>query len=507
MLSRWRNLLQESDSPYKRATEGVEVTQVASIVEDPLPVPEARVPEGVGDEAFALQPLPTAGGAVEGAAVPVVVSPAAVPEVADGPVVFEDEEDADGVDMEFWLNLIKSKTVPDYGHKGLSKPAEVRPGIFFGDGKMAKKVGDLTSRGVKKVVNLAPSQCRTSRDTYFGSGIEYLEIQAVDDVKYPIMRDLPTLVSFIDESPCYIHCFQGVNRSAVLVAGYIMCICRVPLLQAIQEVFRARPVAFQGNDGFLSALIHHAHRIGLLADEEGSNSNAGSSVPSPRSLKPSQASRVMDVSRGSQSPTSFRTEADSQAPIDFMRVDTAVSGSTRDPSGRRAGSIAFLEVPEAPDQGHSPKHGRRRDSALPTWGGMPHDSGSSLADARRLSTHATSPEVSGSLAASAATAGGGGADDPGMNYSNYAVPPAGDTFAYTTGSPILPVGPADFPSAGEGAPSLSLSVLHLFQRARERGRKRIAIWHDNSIGIRQGDGVRIGGVRGRVIVRAEAPAV
>ena len=386
MLGRWRNLLQESESPFKRDNSSLfeETSQSAhgreashlSIEDTPMSldvlIPEDPLKEGDLHSADMAQSFVLGPFANE-------LKPESRLTKHRPPAIKEPLTEVDplpdSVNLSRWLDLIRSNTKPQYSHKGLSKPAEVRPGIFFGDGKMAKRVGDLTSRGIKKVVNLAPGQCKTSKETYFGSGIEYLEIQAEDDEAYPILRDLPAVVSFIDESPCFIHCFQGVNRSAAIIAGYVMCIFRVPLLQAIREVHRARPVCMQGNDGFLTALVHHAHRIGLLGEVEKEtlppSPSHSTETPSPRSVSESQRGRLIAAVPLPQPPQNERDHL--QSPVSFARVESAVSTSTRHTTQQGG---AYLSVPELSDPLHSPKHGRRRDSSHHLFG-----SSASLIDA------------------------------------------------------------------------------------------------------------------------------
>ncbi|KAJ9466226.1 hypothetical protein DIPPA_00814 [Diplonema papillatum] len=188
---------------------------------------------------------------------------------SDKAPVSDDEEAV--IDVEPWIQRIKKLTPPNYSTRSLNLPAEVRPGLFLGDSKMAKKVIPLASRGIQKVLNLAPSQSRTSKDTYVGTTIQYKEIAAEDSPTYPILDHLQEVVEYVGdpkETPTLIHCFQGVNRSAVLLAACIMCLYRVPLLQAITEVWQARPVVFVGNDAFLAALVRHADKINLLGEPD-----------------------------------------------------------------------------------------------------------------------------------------------------------------------------------------------------------------------------------------------
>ena len=159
---------------------------------------------------------------------------------------------------------------PDYGAKGLGKPARIAEGLYLSDGKAAKKAKTLEALGVTQVVNLAPAQCRTSTETYDGTGVAYVEVQAADDAAYPLLQahleDVAAAVGAHRErgGATLVHCFQGVNRSAALVVACLMKLDGVPLKKAVEVVHGARPVVLQGNDGFLSQLVAYAHAHALL---------------------------------------------------------------------------------------------------------------------------------------------------------------------------------------------------------------------------------------------------
>ena len=367
MLSRWRNLVQESDSPFRSALNAAPEPADAA----PPLAHEALATEEPDSPLYAVQQRPLTsltpvevsqhptGSPLSASLSPRHRSPAAQAK-PQSPSQSGVGGSLDAAEVEQWVALIKERTMPDYSHKGLSKPAEVRPGIFLGDGKMAKRVGDLRSRGIKKVVNLAPAQCKTSQQTYSASGIEYLEISAEDDPEYPILQDLPAVVSFID-APTLVHCFQGVNRSATLVAAYIMCIHRVPLLQAIQQVYTARPVVFVGNKGFVQSLVQHAHKVGLLKATSShsltgsplapihSGGSAVATSPSgslPRRHLSDNAARNTTAEAASLNDTAAGHEDGSD--LDITRVSTGGNG---------AGAASLT------DYSHSPRHGRRGDSA------------------------------------------------------------------------------------------------------------------------------------------------
>eukprot|EP01064_Diplonema_japonicum_P021537 TRINITY_DN31107_c0_g1_i1.p1 TRINITY_DN31107_c0_g1~~TRINITY_DN31107_c0_g1_i1.p1 ORF type:complete len:352 (+),score=50.25 TRINITY_DN31107_c0_g1_i1:55-1056(+) len=174
------------------------------------------------------------------------------------------------VDHKKWIENIRDAIPPDYGKKGLNKPVCVADCLYLGDAKGAKNTRYLQEIGVKRVFNCAPSQTRTSSDTYEGTDISYEEIGAEDAEGYPLLEKhlhqaKASLTSArSDSSPMLIHCFQGVNRSAALVVACIMSLDGVGLLDAVRSVHALRPVILQGNDGFLRQLVDCADGLGLL---------------------------------------------------------------------------------------------------------------------------------------------------------------------------------------------------------------------------------------------------
>eukprot|EP01059_Diplonema_ambulator_P006295 TRINITY_DN16039_c0_g1_i1.p1 TRINITY_DN16039_c0_g1~~TRINITY_DN16039_c0_g1_i1.p1 ORF type:complete len:357 (+),score=81.96 TRINITY_DN16039_c0_g1_i1:68-1138(+) len=183
----------------------------------------------------------------------------------------EGKKDAVTPPYEEWTARIKEIVQPDYGRKGLGKPVQVGDCLWLGDVKAAKNIRFLQDNDIMSVLNCAPSQTRTSADTYSDTDITYMEIQADDDPDYPLIdRHLPEAASALEAARdshhnLLIHCFQGVNRSATLVISCLMKLDRVPLTAAVAQVHRARPVILQGNDGFLKQLIDLANSLGLLS--------------------------------------------------------------------------------------------------------------------------------------------------------------------------------------------------------------------------------------------------
>ena len=203
-----------------------------------------------------------------------------VERVEDGREEEEEEEEEEvrklsGEEEERMVDVLRGLIQPNYGAKGLGKPAVIAPYLLLSDGKAAKNVALLGTMSVSLVVNCAPSQCKTNAGTYEGTGIGYHEIAALDDPAYPLlerhMAEVATLVREQKEAGgvVLVHCFQGINRSATLVAGCLMAVEKRALRDAVVMIHSARPVVLQGNDGFVTQLLRMAAHHNLLGGLEG----------------------------------------------------------------------------------------------------------------------------------------------------------------------------------------------------------------------------------------------
>ena len=96
----------------------------------------------------------------------------------------------------------------------------------------------------------------------------------VDQEGYPILeRHLATSVGFIraqldssaESGGCVlVHCHEGKNRSACLAVAFLMVEARVPLTEAVEHVWRQRPIVLD-NRSFVAQLVDLAEREGLLS--------------------------------------------------------------------------------------------------------------------------------------------------------------------------------------------------------------------------------------------------
>lgn len=134
-------------------------------------------------------------------------------------------------------------------------------GIYLGEGSMARKPDVLKSLGVTHIVNAAHgskyNQVNTSPEFYQDFNITFHGIPALDIMTYKILPHLRPAAEFIlkahqDEGVVYVHCQQGVSRSATVVLAYLMLHHNYPLIEAVYTIREKREIF--PNDGFLKQL-------------------------------------------------------------------------------------------------------------------------------------------------------------------------------------------------------------------------------------------------------------
>lgn len=146
---------------------------------------------------------------------------------------------------------------------------EVYPGIILGDGSTALSTRTLSREGVTHILNaaMACSDCLrrdicgtcvlTKPSFYIHSGIEYKGIQAHDEKRFPLYRYFDECTRFIEDAlsnggKVYVHCQQGISRSATLIIAYLMSKRGMSAIEAVRAVRRKRQIF--PNDGFFEQL-------------------------------------------------------------------------------------------------------------------------------------------------------------------------------------------------------------------------------------------------------------
>lgn len=139
-----------------------------------------------------------------------------------------------------------------------SKPSahEILPGLFLGNEFAAVNKKFIDSNNISVILNCTPDV--PNKFNY----IEYLRINIDDSLKpqdiAKMTTFLPCILAFlydkhtIKKKNVLVHCHAGMQRSAVIVAGYLMKYSKIPCaeklckpMEVINYIINIRPVAFR----------------------------------------------------------------------------------------------------------------------------------------------------------------------------------------------------------------------------------------------------------------------
>ncbi|XP_005108873.1 uncharacterized protein LOC101845577 [Aplysia californica] len=154
-------------------------------------------------------------------------------------------------------------TAPSHGMAMMPSTAfdEVYEGIFIGEGDSAKRIGCMKRLRVTHVLNAALGKTafhvNTNHVMYQRSNIQFLGIPATDMMNYDLSQHFQQAAEFIEaglscHGKVFVHCVQGVSRSATLVLAYLM-IKRHMTAQDATRLVRSEREIFP-NPGFLQQL-------------------------------------------------------------------------------------------------------------------------------------------------------------------------------------------------------------------------------------------------------------
>ncbi|CAH1778808.1 unnamed protein product [Owenia fusiformis] len=140
---------------------------------------------------------------------------------------------------------------------------EVYPGILLGDRTIVEDITALKELGVTHVLNAAMGgkfgQINTNAEFYNEGGIVFHGVRAIDMFTFKMAPHFETAAEFLDEAiskegnKVYVHCHQGLSRSATLVIAFLMLKRQFTLTDAITLIRTKREIF--PNDGFLRQLI------------------------------------------------------------------------------------------------------------------------------------------------------------------------------------------------------------------------------------------------------------
>ena len=144
---------------------------------------------------------------------------------------------------------------------------ELAPGVYLGSFAHAQNVELLASLGVTAVLNCAPSMCDDPVAEYEARGWQYLSVDAQDKERYPLLdQHLPAARDFLGAAldgggVAFVHCYQGINRSAALATAFLVEREAAPLLVVAARCFAARPIILR-NVSFCKQLVQFAAASG-----------------------------------------------------------------------------------------------------------------------------------------------------------------------------------------------------------------------------------------------------
>ncbi|XP_020287764.1 dual specificity protein phosphatase 3 isoform X2 [Pseudomyrmex gracilis] len=140
---------------------------------------------------------------------------------------------------------------------------EVYPGIYIGNGTTAKNKRYLKTLGITHILNAAEGKrfgfVNTDSNYYADTTMKYLGLPIKDLPTADISEYFHVTASFIDEAltrggKAFVHCMQGVSRSATCVIAYLMIKKNMLAVDAINLLRTNRDI--HPNSGFLRQLAH-----------------------------------------------------------------------------------------------------------------------------------------------------------------------------------------------------------------------------------------------------------
>lgn len=154
----------------------------------------------------------------------------------------------------FWMFVLPGGPTDHYN--------EVYPGIIIGDKEIASDIAKLQKENITHVLNCAQgtkfNQIDTSASYFKGAGIEYHGIKANDIITFKMAPEFNKAADFLENAlktkgnKVYVHCHQGISRSATIVLAFLMLKRGIPLMEALKTIREKRSI--HPNDGFVKQL-------------------------------------------------------------------------------------------------------------------------------------------------------------------------------------------------------------------------------------------------------------
>lgn len=160
-----------------------------------------------------------------------------------------------------------SNSTPIFGG---DSPAQVTSSVYLGAFRHAENGQELARMGVTHVLNCARGCCGNHDDSFYAPlNIMVQSMEASDSPGFQMLNtNFDVAYDFLEHcrqsgGRVLIHCYQGVNRSAVICLAYLMVSRRWSMMRAVRRVRAQRPFILS-NTGFQEQLIEFAYVNGLL---------------------------------------------------------------------------------------------------------------------------------------------------------------------------------------------------------------------------------------------------
>lgn len=127
---------------------------------------------------------------------------------------------------------------------------EILPKLFIGNIQSAKDLNFITKNNIEVIIN-----CSNNINNYFinNTNIKYYKCpidDSLEEYDIDLMKSyLPYFIKIIDESlsnnkSVLVHCYAGRQRSAALIAGYLMYKKSMSIEDSYNFIISKRPEAF-----------------------------------------------------------------------------------------------------------------------------------------------------------------------------------------------------------------------------------------------------------------------
>eukprot|EP00742_Colponemidia_sp_Colp-10_P001604 GILJ01001723.1.p1 GENE.GILJ01001723.1~~GILJ01001723.1.p1 ORF type:complete len:480 (-),score=54.69 GILJ01001723.1:987-2426(-) len=138
--------------------------------------------------------------------------------------------------------------------------SQISENLFIGSDEIAKNREILLQHKITHVVNCAGNVC----ENYWPNDFTYKKYYLKDDKQELIDSVLLDALEFMDNAIAsggrvYVHCIQGVSRSAAMIIGYLMWSQKLTYDQAYTKLRECRGVC-NPNIGFMCRLIDWSKR-------------------------------------------------------------------------------------------------------------------------------------------------------------------------------------------------------------------------------------------------------